>query len=109
MTPARVAYNANHPTFSARIPRDLYDRVLQLRESTRKSLATILAEAIGAQEVSAGRAAELARAAAVKKYATEFGCCICGEAMYLLHPEAKRVAGESLTSQGWGHATCIDG
>ena len=107
ITPARAAYNARFPTFSGRVPRELYLRAVALRKSTGKTFATLLAEAVGAQEAYIGRAVDIARAEVMKKYVVAFACCECGEAMHLLHPDAKAMAGEFLTQSGWGHAECI--
>lgn len=108
-TPKAVAYDAAHPTFSARIPRALYDRLAQLRSFTGKSFASILAEALGAQEASAGHAADVAFDEAVRCYRVTYKCCMCGKGIALTSPTAKRAAGDFLEKDGWGHASCLRG
>lgn len=51
--PSRAKYDQSHPTISIRVKRELYDELMELRESTGKTLGDILREAAGKQKLSA--------------------------------------------------------
>jgi len=48
--PSRERYEANNPTVSFRVSRELYEKLNEIREKTGKSYADIIKEWLGVQE-----------------------------------------------------------
>ncbi len=108
-SPTKAAYDEAFPTFSARIPRDLFTRAKKLQAVSGKTFAAILAEAIDRQEAAAGAAYDRGRADAIRKFAVPFPCCGCGKLLYFSSSEGFAVVADFLRTNGWGHEECVSG
>jgi flagellar biosynthesis/type III secretory pathway protein FliH len=125
-SPSRVRYEESHPTVSARVDKELYDRLTDVRELAGKSFADIFREAQEFQEVAAegaflmgeehgfslgreeGYDAGLAegRKAARQQYVVSYKCCECGRLLEVVSREEKALAREAMEEHGWHHVNC---
>ena len=126
MPPSRVRYEQSHPTVSARVDRELYDRLTEVRELEGKSFADMLREAYGVQEVAAegaflsgrdegfslgrkeGYDAGLAdgKKAAREQYLISYKCYKCGGWLGVDSESQKAAAREAMEERGWAHKNC---
>ncbi len=107
--PSKIKYDNNHPTVSARLPKDKHDKLLKLLESLDMTLPQLLLNFIGEYEIKVTPVDEARKASyeeAKKTYIVPFACKICGKPLAITSTRAKEVAGKYMTEQGWGHAEC---
>lgn len=107
--PSRIKYDANNPTVSIRVSREMYDQLKKLREMSGKSLGDILREALKQQSPSAKRAFSLGYSSAQAKYGVWFNCSVCGGSIVIEDPNTKKAVAGYLKEHKWGHAKCVNG
>jgi predicted DNA-binding protein len=105
--PSRARYEAEHPTVSIRIPRELKEKLADLWAITGKSLGDILREAVAVQTPSAKEAFDRGVEAAEDVYKIVYRCSVCGEDEEVFGAMEKGAAAELLTKAGWGHRRCL--
>lgn len=106
--PSRTRYEQRNPVVSARVPRDVYDRLKALRARSGKSLRTILREALALQETSVGDAYQRGFRDARKRYAVSFPCSACRREAWATGDELKRHVRGILIREHWAHGTCLE-
>jgi predicted RNA-binding Zn-ribbon protein involved in translation (DUF1610 family) len=104
--PSRLRYEASHPTVTVRLSAEVHERLLKLRQTTGKSVADILREAVGVQEASAGSAYDRGYQAAKALYAVTWKCPVCGKDVTARAEKSKKLAGEYLAQLGGKHSEC---
>ncbi len=108
--PSRRRYEVANPMVSARVPRDVYDRLQEVVKESGKSIADFIREALEVQERNVGEAWDKGWDAGNKlsegKYRVTFHCAICGAPIEVTSPEAKQAAGQYLREHGWAHQPC---
>ena len=104
--PSRVRYEASHPTVTVRLSAEVHKRLLKLCQTTGKSPADVMREAVGVQEVSAGSAYQKGSQDTKALYAVTWKCPVCGKDVTARAEQSKKLAGEYLAQLGWKHGEC---
>lgn len=109
--PSKKRYDEQHPTVSARVPRELYDQLQQLKELSGKSLADVLKEALGAQGPSTRAAYNqglvAGRREAEQRYRVNYRCRVCGGTLTIQSREEKEAISDYMRERGWAHSACL--
>jgi len=85
----------------------VHKRLLKLRQTTGKSVADILREAVGVQEPSADSAYDRGYQAAKALYAVTWKCRVCDKDITAAGEKAKKLVGGHLAELGWAHSECV--
>ncbi len=107
--PSRIKYTKNHPTVSARLPKEKRESLLAVLKSLGVTLTQLLLHFISEYEIKVKSIEEARKAGyeeAKKLYMVPFACSVCGEPLAITSPKAKEIAGRYMTEHGWGHAEC---
>lgn len=102
-TPSRTKYENNHPTISARLPKDKHDKLLTLLLNLGVTLPQLLLHFIDEYEIKIIPIEE-----AKKTYMVTFLCRKCGKPVAITSKQAKEAAGKYMTEHGWGHKECYE-
>jgi hypothetical protein len=102
-SPSRLRYEKNHPTISARLPKDKQEKLLELLQSQGISLPRLLLHFIDEYEIKIMPIGE-----AKKTYMVTFLCRKCGRPVAITSKRAKEAAGKYMTEHGWGHKECCE-
>jgi len=116
--PSRARYEETHPTVSARVTREVYERLEMLRETEGKSFADILKVGLGILEANVrDRGAVWEEAYAEgwgdgltngwETWGVTYRCCVCGETMMVETEMEKAAIARCMKREGWGHAKCL--
>lgn len=116
-SPSRAKYEAHHPVISARVPKEIRDRLIALREKG-ESVADVLKVGLGLIEAKIGAEDELKKRAhdegfqagynkAKDRFAVEFVCSVCGESLAITDRDLKLIAAGLLQRNNWGHLECV--
>ena len=109
--PSRIKYDQSHPTVSIRVDQELYDKLKELRELSKKSLGDILREAVKKQGPWAKDAYDLGQKAgydsAKREFAVTCRCSVCGGALTVTSAKAKEAAAQYMREHGWKHGNCV--
>ena len=110
--PSRRRYEESHPTISVRVPRELHDRLVQLKQRSGKSVADVVREALDVQTPSVDQAYHRGHAkgftTAEQWYRVDYRCCVCGGTLTIEGKEDKEAAARLMREEGWAHRSCID-
>jgi len=107
--PSRIRYEAEHPTVSCRVPKDIYDRLQTIKDAQGRSFADILKVGLGLLEVKLEKDLDLWQSGyndAQSKYGVVYLCSVCGEPITVQTAAAKSEIAEYMKAQGWGHKEC---
>ena len=110
-SPSRVNYEKNHPTVSARVPKETHDKLLANLAKLHMTLPDALKVLAGELEVKAMPVEEARKSGyeeAARRYMVVYPCFVCGKFIAITNPETKKVVGKFLTEHGWGHVKCIE-
>ena len=110
--PSRTKYENNHPTISARLPKDKHDKLLALLRNLGVTLPQLLFHFIDEYEIKIMPIEEARKAGyeeAKNIYMVSYSCSGCGKPAAITNPETKEVVSKFLTKHGWGHKKCIEG
>jgi hypothetical protein len=117
--PSRKRYEEDHPVFSARVPKGIYDRIQAVKEKEGWSNTGIFKVALGLIEVKE-RAEEEVRqqaydegfeegiASAEELYSVTYPCSKCGKEIIVGTDEEKRAIRGYMLEHRWGHADCVN-
>jgi predicted CopG family antitoxin len=111
--PSRVKYEHSHPTVSCRVPKEVYDRLQEMKENEGKSFADILKTGLGILKLKAKkdqnayyrgykdgyRQAEL-------KFKVTYRCNVCGESIVVNTRDEKEAVRQYMEEHRWGHREC---
>ncbi len=106
--PSRIRYDAEHPTESVRVTRELYNQLDDLREKSGKSLGDILREAVKVQTPMTEKAYASGYQDARRKYAVVYQCAVCGEDITITSEKEKQSAAGHMMEDEWRHSTCSE-
>lgn len=107
--PSQDRYEKDKPTVSARVPKEIRDRLRVNLAKQGKSLADALIAITNDLEIkgkSFDEAKQEGYEEAKERYMVLFPCDTCGELLPITSPKAKRAAGQFMCDAGWGHAKC---
>ena len=104
--PSRVRYEASHPTVTVRLSAEAHKRLLKLCQTTGKSPADVMREAVGVQEVSAGSAYQKGFQTAMALYAVKWKCRVCGRDITVTSELATKKLAQRPAEVGWIHGDC---
>ena len=111
--PSRIRYVQNHPTVSCRVPREVYDRLQDIKQREKRSFADILKAGLGILKLDAEKEDETYRRGydkgyrkAEKEFKVTYACSVCGKIVSLNTEDEKRDVGEYMTAHGWAHDEC---
>jgi len=110
-SPSRIKYEKNHPTVSARLPKDKHDKLLALLRNLDVTLRQLLLHFIDEFEIKIKPVEEARQQGfqeSKKIYMVIYLCWKCGKPIAITNPETKKVVSKFLTEHGWGHKECID-
>lgn len=110
-TPSRNKYENNHPTISARLPKDKHDKLLALLRNLDVTLPQLLLHFIGEYEIkimSIEEARQKGYQEAKKTYMVTFLCRKCGKPVAITSKQAKEAVSKYMTERGWGHKECYE-
>jgi flagellar biosynthesis/type III secretory pathway protein FliH len=117
--PSRIRYEENNPTFSARIPKVLYEQLRKLCREGDWSFADFVRQALKAQrpvvkEVKSKLKAEYEQGyeqgyqrgygEATDKYRVIFPCAVCKKPIEITTDKEKAAAAQGMAT--WRHVTC---
>jgi len=108
-SPSREKYEQNHPTVSARLPKDVRDKLLMNLKKLGMSVAEALLVLAGELEIKVIPIDEARQAGyeeAKKTYMVTYPCRICGKPLAITSQQAKDAASKYMTEHGWGHSEC---
>jgi len=100
-SPSRIKYENNHPTISARLPKDKQEKLLGLLHSQGISLPQLLLHFIDEYEIKIMPIEEVK-----KTYMVTFLCRKCGKPIAITSKQAKEAVSKYMTEHGAGHAEC---
>jgi hypothetical protein len=100
-SPSRIKYEQNHPTISARLPKDKQEKLLALIRSQGITLSQLLLHFIDEYEIKIMPIEE-----AKKIYMVTFLCRKCGKPVAITGKQDKEAAGNYMTEHGWRHKEC---
>lgn len=111
--PSRVRYEAQNPTVSCRVPKDVYERMEELRNSEDMSFADILKVGLGKLEPKAQQSAKARKIGyeegydeARRRYCVTYACDVCGKPIAVQSDEEKQIIANCMRREGWGHGAC---
>ena len=110
--PSRVKYEQSHPTVSCRLPREIYDRLQDIKQRDGRSFTDILKIGLRIRESKAKKEDEAYSEGyekgyneAEREFKVTYAFSVCGKTIALHGKEAKH-ASEYMEEHGWGHAEC---
>ncbi len=107
--PSRIKYEKNHPTVSARLPKEKRERLLELLRSLGITLPQLLLHFIDEYEIRVKPVDEARQAGyeeAKKTYMVTYPCAVCGKPLVITSQQAKEAVGKYMTEHGWHHTEC---
>jgi len=110
-SPSRIKYENNHPTISARLPKDKQDKLLALLRSQGVTLPQLLLHFIGEYEIKImpiEEARQKGYQEAKKIYMITYPCRKCGKPVAITSEQAKKAVSKYMTERGWGHKECYE-
>ena len=127
IAPSRQRYEENNPVISGRVPKEVHQKLLEIRQVTGQSWADLLRVALKLQapvliprkpsekeleeEFESGftMGYDEGEADSKKLYLVTYRCSICNGPVDIAHAEGKKAAEQYMHEAGWGHAKCHDG
>ena len=118
-TLSRVKYEQNNPTVSWRVSKELYDRLLVVKEAEGKSTTDVLRVGVGLLEVKVRKETEVRAQAydegydeghrdAESLYKVTYPCKICRKTIEVMRVKEKEAIKGYMLEHGWAHAECIN-
>ncbi|MFH0941795.1 MAG: hypothetical protein V1823_02065 [Chloroflexota bacterium] len=107
--PSRFKYDKNHPTVSARLPKEKHEKLLAVLKSLDVTLPQLLLQFIGEYEVKVKPIDEAGKTGFVEAknlYMITYPCSVCGKPIPMVGPKAKEIAGKYMAEHGWRHSEC---
>lgn len=117
---SRLRYEQSHPCIAIRVPREVYDALVEIRKRTGQSWADLMKVALKLQEpileprqpdpqelAKAERRGKVAGIAeTVARYRVLYSCSECEKPMDLTSDAEKRAAARYMQEHGWHHGRC---
>ena len=103
---SRLKYEEGHPNVSARVTREFYERLCEIRERDGVSFADVLKVGAGLQEAASRKASEEAFAEAKRTYLVRFSCQVCRKWIEVSAENTRAAARDYFEQNGWGHPEC---
>jgi cytochrome c551/c552 len=111
--PSRDRYEKNHPTVSARIPKDKRAKLLSVLQRLGLSLTNLLINIADELEIKLKSLDEARQEGyqkgyeeAKKTFAVTYACGICHKPIAIRSPNAKEAAAKYMVEHRWGHQEC---
>jgi hypothetical protein len=111
-TPSRVRYELSHPTVSARITKEEYQKLKQYLDDRVISFADFIRESLEIQKSDieaiweAGR--EQGYSQAKKDFSVWYFCRNCGKAIVMMpNSKSHKALIDYMLAKGWRHANCL--
>ena len=112
-SPSRIKYETSHPTVSARIPKEIREKIMANLKTLDMNMADAFKKLAGELEEKAKPIDLMKKAeykagyrAAKNYYAVPYQCSKCGQITVINTPEEKEAASILMTAERWGHETC---
>lgn len=116
-TPSRARYERSHPVVSARVDRQLYDRLQAAKLAEGKSFTDILRIGLGMLEVKVRKEKEIRQEAyeegqlngyelAEFEYKVTYPCSKCKRMMEVTTEGEKKAIRKFMVENGWHHGDC---
>ena len=116
-SPSRIRYEKRNPTVSCRVSRDIYDRLKNVDKTQNLSMADILKIGLGKIEPKVEtreklwgqgyeEGFEVGWQVAESIFRVTYRCCVCGQILGIDTVQELAAAGNYMTENGWGHASC---
>ena len=127
IAPSRQRYEENNPVISGRVPKEVHQKLLEIRQVTGQSWADFLKVALRLQapvliprkpsekeleeEYERGftMGYDEGEADAKREYLVTYRCSVCKGPIDIEHAEVKRAAAQYMHDAGWGHSKCHKG
>ena len=124
ISPSRQRYETNNPVISIRVPKELYQKLVEVRQTTRQSWTDLLRVALRLQapvltprkpsqkeleeefERCFTMAYDEGEADAKREYLVTYRCSVCSGPIDIEHAQEKQAAAQYMHDAGWGHAKC---
>ena len=112
--PSRIRYEESHPIIAIRVPRQIHDQLVEIREKTDQSWADLMNVALKLQEPVLTRkpdqkeldkAFEEGLEEGWKEYSIVFPCSKCGKDI-IVNSENKQLIIQHLRNSGLKHKKC---
>lgn len=111
--PSRIKYEQSHPVISCRVPREIYDRLQDIKQRDGKSFTDILRIGLRIRESKAKKEDEAysegyeeGHNEAEREFRVTYACSVCGKTIALNSKGEKEAASEYMQEHSWGHAEC---
>jgi hypothetical protein len=115
--PSRIKYQSNHPTVSARLPKDKQEKLLALLRSLGVTLPQLLLHFIDEYEIKI-MPIEAARKKGIDEgitkgyqqardlFSVNYPCSKCGKEITVKSEDEKKAIRKFMTDSGWHHGDC---
>jgi predicted CopG family antitoxin len=111
--PSRIKYEQSHPTVGCRVPKEIYDRLQEIKENEGKSFADILKVGLGILELKAkkddkaySRGYNDGYREAELELKVTYICDVCGEPIVVNTTDEKKAIKQYMEDHNWGHKEC---
>ena len=106
-SPSRRRYEAKNPVVSVRVPRDLYDALMEFKESLGQSMADVLKLGLELARPDLEKAWNQGFEAAQEEYEVSFRCNRCRRRhLSITTDEEKKDAASMMYKAGWYDPDC---
>ena len=111
--PSRIRYEEENPTVSARVPREIYNTLQEMKREGGLSVADFLFAGLDIAEHDVRQAfangkREGARESTLK-FRVAYRCSVCGGTIHVTSDGEKAAIASFMRGAGWGHAQCARG
>lgn len=107
ITPSRQDYEANNPVVSVRVPRDLYDALMEFKEAMGQSMADVLKLGLELAQPDLEGAWNQGFEAAQEEYEVSYPCHRCRRPhMSITTDDEKEDAAKMMYKAGWHDPDC---
>ena len=116
--PSRIKYEAEHPTISCRVSREIYEQLINIKATEGKSFSDILKVGLSILEVKIDKESHVFQRAYANgyedrhrdgeaKYKVAYCCFGCGSLIDVDTEEEKEAAADYMMQNKWGHSFCL--
>ena len=127
IAPSRQRYEANNPVISIRIPKELHQKLIEVRQTTRQSWTDLLRVGLRLQApVLAPRKPsqkeldeeyeegftigyEMGEEETKAAYMVTYRCSVCSKPIEAASDGEKQAMAQYMTEHRWGHGKCVKG
>lgn len=107
--PSRIKYGKNHPTVSARLPKEKRDKLMALLVSLGITLPQLLLKFIGEYELKLVPIEEARKKGFLEAkdiYMVSYPCRRCGKPVAITSKHSKDLVSKYMAEHGLGHDKC---